>query len=278
MRAKITPEIIKNLTTNRGSILTKAAIAIGVFFVIYFVSKFIVQKVRKRIIDNSLQTEWYTEKIAKLSSNVVRVFLLIFNILAVFQIIGFDTALIMWGLSLAIGFAMETTIGNMIAGIMFITNKKIKIGDFVQFLWSLNIMWTVEEISIRYTTIRSFDKRRSIIPNNIIAKTPIKTYKIEPLIRWELTFDLPRHVDIQQVKSILNQTINQHKNVTQKEYTTTIITWFNTKWINFKSFFFSNPQKKSPFIVGRELKPIIFEELKKYGIMISLKHMTITAE
>lgn len=95
MRAKITPEIIKNLTANRGSIVTKAAIAIGAFLVIYFISKIIVQKVRKRIEDNSLQTEGYTEKVSKLTGNVVRVFLLVFNILAVFQIIGFDTALIM---------------------------------------------------------------------------------------------------------------------------------------------------------------------------------------
>lgn len=35
---------------------------------------------------------------------------------------------------------METTIGNMIAGIMFLTNKKIKIGEFTQFLGGLNIM------------------------------------------------------------------------------------------------------------------------------------------
>jgi hypothetical protein len=57
MREKITPEIIKDLTQNWGSIVTKVLIALGVFLVIYFISKFIVQKIRRRIIDNSLQTE-----------------------------------------------------------------------------------------------------------------------------------------------------------------------------------------------------------------------------
>ncbi|MEI8091307.1 MAG: hypothetical protein WCG98_03525 [bacterium] len=57
MRDKITPEILKDLSNNRGSMLTKALIAIGVFLVIYIISKIIVQKIRKRIIDNSLQTE-----------------------------------------------------------------------------------------------------------------------------------------------------------------------------------------------------------------------------
>ena len=277
MRDKITPEIIKDLTQNRGSIVTKALIAVGVFLVIYFISNYIVQKVRKRIIDNSLQTEWYTEKIAKLSGNIVRVFLLVFNILAIFQIIGFDTALIMWWLSLSIWFAMETTIENMVAGVMFITNKKIKLGDFVEFLWSINTKWTVEEINIKYTIIRWFDKRRLIIPNSIIAKTPIKTFKTEPLMRGEFTISVPRHVDIEQVKKILNDTINADKHVLEKTYTNTIVTWFDNFGIGLKTFFFSNPGKKSPAIIARDIKPTILEIFKKYGIKIPSNHMTITA-
>jgi small-conductance mechanosensitive channel len=45
-----------------------------------------------------------------------------------------------------------------------------------------------------------------------------------------------------------------------------------------KSFFFSNPGKKSPAIVARDLKPTILEVFKKYGIKIPYNHMTITAE
>ncbi len=276
MRAQFVPEIIKDLTNNRGSILTKAGIAIGVFLLIYVVSKIIVQKIRKRVEDNSLQNDDYTMKMSKISGNIVRVFLLVFNILAVFQIIGFDTALIMWGISLSIWFAMETTIENMIAWIMFITNKKIKIGDFVEFLWSINTKGTVEEINVKYTIIRWFDKRRLIIPNSIIAHTPIKTFKTEPLMRGEFTIKVPRHVDIDQVKKLLNDTINANKYVMEKTYTNTIVTGFDSFGIGIKSFFFSSPQKKSPAIVARDLKPVILEVFKKYGIRIPYNHITVT--
>ena len=97
---------------------------------------------------------------------------------------------------MSIGFAMETTIGNMIAGIMLMTNEKVKLGDFVQFMGSLNIMGTIEEINVRYTVIRTFDKRRTIIPNSIIASTPIKTLKTETLIRGKVKLRLPRTIDI----------------------------------------------------------------------------------
>jgi len=124
---------------------------------------------------------------------------------------------------------METTIGNMIAGIMIITNKKIKLGDFVELLGSLHMRGTIEEINVRYTIIRTFDKKRTIVPNSILAKTPIKTYKSESLIRGELFFTVPRHVYVPQVKQIVLETINAHKKVLYKEYTNIWIENFDNR-------------------------------------------------
>ncbi|MEI6774461.1 MAG: mechanosensitive ion channel family protein [bacterium] len=173
---------------------------------------------------------------------------------------------------------METTIGNMIAGVMIMTNEKIKLGDLVQFMGSLNMMGTIEEINIRYTIVRTFDKKRVIIPNNILAKTPIKTYKSEPVIRGEIFFTVPRHVHMPQVKQILIDTINAHVKVLYKEYTNVWIENFDTRGLQIKSVFFANPQTKSPFMVARELRPIIIANLKKYGINIPYPHITLTAE
>lgn len=138
--------------------------------------------------------------------------------------------------------------------------------------------WTIEEINIRYTVFRTFDKKRTIIPNSILAKTPMQTYKTEPLLRGEILFTVPRHTHIPQIKQILIETINTHTKVLYKEYTNTRIDNFDSRWLQIKSVFFANPQKKSPFIIARELKPIIKENLKKYGIIIPYPHITITAE
>jgi small-conductance mechanosensitive channel len=124
---------------------------------------------------------------------------------------------------------METTIGNMIAGIMIITNKKINLGDFVQFMGNLKMMGTIEEINVRYTVIRTFDKKRTIIPNSILTKTPIKTHKIEPLIRGEILFTVPRYVHIPQIKQIFIETINAHEKVFYKEYTNVRIENFDER-------------------------------------------------
>lgn len=269
---------ITYLRENWGAIALKALLAVWVFIAGYILIQRIVNKVRNRIEENSLESDVYSKRTSGLVGKLVFVLLMIFLILSVFQVIGFDTAIIMWWISLSLWFAMESTIGNMIAGIMILTNKKIKLWDFVQLLWKLKILWTIDEINIRYTVVKTYEKKRIIIPNSVLAKTPIKTYKSEPLIRGEIKFTVPRHIHIPQVKKILIETINTHEKVLYKEYTNARIENFDTRGIEMKAVFFGNPKSKSPFLIARALKPLIAENLKKYGINIPYPHITLSTE
>lgn len=277
--ATITNYIIIRIKANGLDLLTSTALAAGVFGVCLVIIKMIVAKVKKRIQENSLQEDMYSKRIANLAGSMLFILLMIFNILAVFEIIGFDTALIMWGVSISIWFAMEATIGNMIAGIMLMTNEKVKLGDFVQFMGSLNMMGTIEEINVRYTVIRTFDKRRTIIPNSIIASTPIKTLKTEILIRGDIRLRLPRHIDIDQIKALLIQILNNIDGVLYKEYTNIVVAWFDDGGISMQWFFFLNPKtKRNKIVIQREFMVKVFEEFKKYGIKIPYDHITLTVE
>ncbi|EKD25600.1 MAG: MscS mechanosensitive ion channel [uncultured bacterium (gcode 4)] len=260
-------------------LLKSTALAVGIFVVFLIIIKNVVNRVKQRIQENSLQEDIYSKKIANLAWSMLFVLLMIFNILAVFQVIGFDVALIMWAVSISIGFAMDTTIGNMIAGVMIMTNEKVKLGDFVEFMGSLNLMGTIEEINIRYTVIRSFDKRRTIIPNSMVAATPIKTLKSEILIRGNVKLRFPRHIDVNQVKSLLIQILNSIDGVLHKEYTNIVVTWFDTWGIIMQWFFFVNPQsKRNKVVIKKEFLNKALVEFKKYGIKIPYNHMTITVE
>ncbi|HMS91842.1 MAG TPA: mechanosensitive ion channel [Candidatus Absconditabacterales bacterium] len=278
MQEDIVKNIVFYLKENGGILALKILLGIGVFSIGYICIQRIVKKIRKRIEENSLEEDIYIKRTSNLIGKFMFILLMIFLVLAIFQVIGFDTAIIMGGVSLSIGFAMETTIGNMIAGVMIMTNQKIKLGDLVEFMGKLNMRGTIEEINVRYTVVRTYENKRVIIPNSILAKTPIKTYKSERLIRGEVFFTVPRHVHIPQVKKILIETINANAKVLYKEYTNVWIENFDTRGLQIKSVFFANPQKKSPFMIARELRPIIAENLKKYGINIPYPHITLSAE
>lgn len=278
MQANMLNTIASYIQTHGTTLVTKTLLVVGISIVGYFFIKRIKTKVESRVQANSIQENIYIQKTSNLAGKFVAILLTIFLILAIFQVIGFDTAIIMGWISLSLWFVMETTIENMVAGIMILTNKKVRIGDFVQLLWGLNMRGTIEEITLRYTVVRTFDKKRTIIPNSILANTPIETYKSEPLIRGEILFTLPRHVHIPQVKKIMIDTINSQPKVLYKEYTNVWIESFDKRWIQIKSVFFGNPKSKSPFMIARDLKPLIAQNLKKYGIEIPYPHITLSTE
>ena len=87
--------MLTRIKDNGLDLLTSTALAIGVFITFLIVIKTVVAKVKKRIQENSLQEDIYSKKVANLAGSMLYVLLMIFNILAVFQVIGFDVALIM---------------------------------------------------------------------------------------------------------------------------------------------------------------------------------------
>jgi len=253
--------------------------AIGIFVGILIIIKLVVKKIKKRIMDNSLTENDYAKKIAGLMWKLVFVSMMIFNILIVFAFLRLDVAIVMWSLSIAIGFAMQTTIKNMISGILLITNDKVKIGAFVDIMWSFNIRGTIEEINMRSTIVRMIDKRRVVIPNWALAETPVKTISEELLIRWELDINIARHVNVDQVKKLLIQTINQNNFVLDKEFTSNIITWFDKQWIQIKTFFYFNPQLwKSAFVIWSEIRIMLSKVFKKYGIKAPYRNLVLDIE
>jgi len=279
MRDSFITYTLHYISTNWVDMLKQTAIAASIFIIIYFIIIRIITKVKKRIEDNSLQSSIeYSKKLSWLIWKVLFIVWMIFNVLIIFEVIWLDVALLMAWLSLWLWFAMETTISNMVAWFFILTNKKIKIWDYVEILWNFNTKWTIEEISLKHTIIRTIDMRRLLIPNMTMTSTPIKTIKIETLVRWDMEISLPRHINISQIKSILNETINKNENILNKSYTNTYIKWFDAKWYKFHSVFFLNPNDWSPFAVWSSLRETISKTLRQYWIAFPYEHIVINIE
>ena len=236
--------ILVYIQKNWIDIVKKVLISLFVFLIIYLLLSFIVKKIEKRIEDHDIQNNTYTKRLSHLVWKIIYTIGLVFNILIVCEIMWVDVSLLMAGISLGIWFAMETMIGNIISGFFILTNKKFKIWDFVEILGSINTRWTIEEINLKHTIVRWIDQRRLVIPNSIMAKTTMKTLKSEDLIRCDLSFKLPRHVNVDQVKSIITSTANEYENTEHKDYTNTFIENFDDNGYLFHTIYFIDPNKQ----------------------------------
>lgn len=70
-------------------------------------------------------------------------------------------------LAIAVGFASQQSLGNIISGFFIVLSKPYKINDRISFPDGLR--GVVEDISLRHTVIRNFENQRIIIPNSTIS-------------------------------------------------------------------------------------------------------------
>jgi MscS family membrane protein len=100
---------------------------------------------------------------------------------------------------LAVALAAQHTFENVIAGIVLFADAPVRIGDFCQFG---DLRGTIEQIGLRSTRIRSFDRTMITVPNSEFAKLKLVNYsrrdrilfKAKLSLRYETTSDQMRFV------------------------------------------------------------------------------------
>ncbi|MGF1670859.1 MAG: mechanosensitive ion channel family protein [Balneolaceae bacterium] len=70
-------------------------------------------------------------------------------------------------LAIAIGFASQQALGNVVSGVFIVMFKPYRINDRVSM--KTDLRGVVEDINLRHTVIRNFENQRIIIPNSVMS-------------------------------------------------------------------------------------------------------------
>ncbi len=116
----------------------------------------------------------------------------------------------MSAIGLAIGLALQGNLSNFASAIMILVFKPFKIGDVIESQGSIG---TVQEIQILFTHILTFDNRKVIIPNSELVNARIINYTSESSRRIDLVFGASYENDVEQVKEVLQQVVDNHESI-----------------------------------------------------------------
>ncbi len=108
---------------------------------------------------------------------------------------------------LAIGLALQGALGNLAGGLMILMFKPFKVGDVID---TRTDMGVVIDINIFYTILRTFDNRHITLPNGSLTNAAIINYSVEEQRRVDWTFTTGYGANINQVKQILLDIVNEH--------------------------------------------------------------------
>lgn len=108
---------------------------------------------------------------------------------------------------IAIGLALQGSLSNLAAGVLIVSLRPFKIGDFIE---SASYMGTVNEIGLFYTRLSTPDNRAVILPNSEISSASIINYSFYESRRLDLEFGVDYNSDISQVKALILKTLEKH--------------------------------------------------------------------
>jgi small-conductance mechanosensitive channel len=114
-------------------------------------------------------------------------------------------------LAVAIGFASQAALSNIIGGLFIVIFKPYKISDRIQVRTDLS--GVVEDINLRHTVIRNFENKRIIIPNSVISEEVVinSNYKDNKICKWiEMRISYGSNVDL--AKKIMREEVLSHPN------------------------------------------------------------------
>ena len=115
-------------------------------------------------------------------------------------------------LSVVLGLAAQTTLGNLISGISLVLYRPFKLGDLVQVTVPTGAeIGRVESINLGYTVLRTADDRRLVIPNSTMAsQTSINLSLARQGAPCLVTIVLAPAVDPAPVRKILTDLARVH--------------------------------------------------------------------
>ncbi len=122
--------------------------------------------------------------------------------------IGFDTAGIIGILAagaFAIGFALQGSLSNFAAGILILTFKPFRVGDYIS---ASDVFGKVEEIQILSTIVVSPGMKTIIIPNADIIGGVVTNFTTKGIIRLELDIPMAYESSFPQVKEVILEVVN----------------------------------------------------------------------
>lgn len=100
----------------------------------------------------------------------------------------------------AIGMALQGSLGNFASGILILTLKPYKIGDWIQLDDKFG---KVEEIGIFSTDVLTPGNKILIIPNSLITESVVTNFSEKGMIRLELKVTMPYNESFPKVKKVI---------------------------------------------------------------------------
>ncbi len=218
-----------------------------------------------------------------LTEKLIAIALFVFAMLFGIDLLGIDlTALAVFSgaAGLAIGFGLQKTVGNLIAGIILLMDRSIKPGDVIVVgdgssmgssasLNGIPNVGRVAKIGVRAVSVVTRDGKKHLIPNELLMTQPVENWSYSSReVRVRMRVPVAYESDLRAAQVIMVETANANPRILAHPEPVVWITAFGDRAIEHElRYWISDPESGLGNIQG-EVFLGIWDRFKEVGIVI----------
>lgn len=172
--------------------------------------------------------------------------------------------------TVAVGFASQTSASNLISGLFLLAEKPFQLGDIIKVGETTGEVLSIDLLSVK---LRTFDNLYVRLPNESLIKSEVTTLTRFPIRRIDLPIGVAYKEDIGRVRDLLNEVADKNRLCLEEPKPVFIFKGYGESSLDIQ---YSVWAKRENFL---ELRNSIYEEIKKafdeQGIEIPFPHRSI---
>jgi small-conductance mechanosensitive channel len=175
-------------------------------------------------------------------------------------------------LTVAIGFASQTSASNIISGLFLIGEKPFAVGDVIRVNGTVGEVLSIDLLSVK---LRTFDNLFVRIPNETMIKTEVTNLQRFPIRRYDLQVGVAYNEDIREVRDVLMEVADANPLCLEEPAPLIIFQGYGDSALQHQ---FSVWAKTENYLELRNTIPVeVKEAFDERGIEIPYPHRTLYA-
>jgi small conductance mechanosensitive channel len=169
---------------------------------------------------------------------------LLYFVLVMFLASGFgvDTTSVMalvGSAGLAIGLALQGSLSNFAGGVLILTLKPFRVGDYIV---QSGLEGTVCEIQMFYTHLLTPDNRRVVIPNGTLANNSLTNVSAQEKRRLDVEVGISYKADLRRAKELCSELMEQDERILKEEERLVVVSELAESSVVLKLRFWVRPE------------------------------------
>jgi len=235
-----------------------------------------VIKVLRKLIRRSMERAGAELGVIQFLDSVIKVILYFVLVMLLASGFGVDTTSVMalvGSAGLAIGLALQGSLSNFAGGVLILTIKPFKVGDYII---QGDLEGTVSEIQMFYTNLLTPDNRKVVIPNGNLTDNSLINVTAQDKRRLDIDVGISYTADLRRAKELCMELIEKDERILKEEEHRVVVSELADSAVILKVRFWVRPEDY--WMAKWDITEAVKLTFDEHGIEIPFPQLDVTVK